>query len=113
MTSSFPGRACSTSRGRPLSALPGGRRGHRDDYDMTTYVGVDAVLSADVDDAPMRRREYTAPGHGLDSLTRPAFISGREGRLRGGNNAEVGEVAAGVVPDPEADAPLPAVVQQV
>jgi len=25
--------------------------------------GVDAVLSADVDDAPMRRRQYTAPVH--------------------------------------------------
>jgi hypothetical protein len=29
--------------------------------DDTTDVGVDAVLSADVGDAPMRQREYTAP----------------------------------------------------
>ena len=28
-----------------------------------TDVGVDAVLSADVGDAPMRRREYIAPVH--------------------------------------------------
>jgi hypothetical protein len=27
-------------------------------------VGVDAVLSADVGDAPMRQRQYTAPVHG-------------------------------------------------
>jgi hypothetical protein len=30
----------------------------------TTDVGVDAVLSADVGDAPMRRRQYTAPVEG-------------------------------------------------
>ena len=29
----------------------------------TTDVGVDAVLSADVGDAPMRQRQYTAPVH--------------------------------------------------
>src|SRR5882672_5867126 len=47
------------SHTRPLSALPGRKRDHPDDD--KTDVGVDAVLSADVDDAPMRRREYTAP----------------------------------------------------
>ena len=44
---------------RPLSALPGRKRDHPDDD--TTDVGVDAVLSADVGDAPMRQRQYTAP----------------------------------------------------
>ena len=43
---------------RPLSALPGRKRDHPDDD--KTDVGVDAVLSADVGDAPMRQRQYTA-----------------------------------------------------
>ena len=34
--------------------------------DDTTDVGVDAVLSADVGDAPMRRREYSARRTRLD-----------------------------------------------
>jgi hypothetical protein len=45
-----------------LSAFPGRKRDHPDD-DNKTDVGVDAVLSADVDDAPMRQRQYTAPLH--------------------------------------------------
>jgi hypothetical protein len=44
---------------RPLSALPGRKRDHPDDDE--TDLGVDAVLPADVGDAPMRRRQYTAP----------------------------------------------------
>ena len=51
------------SHTRPLSALPGRKRDHPDDD--KTDVGVDAVLSADVDDAPMRQRQYTAPVHAL------------------------------------------------
>src|SRR5512145_2511703 len=47
------------SPARPLSALPGRKRDHPDDD--KTDVGVDAVLSADVGDAPMRQRQYTAP----------------------------------------------------
>ncbi len=46
------------SHSRPLSALPGRKRDHPD-ADQTD-VGVDAVLSADVGDAPMRQRQYTA-----------------------------------------------------
>jgi hypothetical protein len=59
MTSSSPGRAQRTAlRARcPLSGA--GKEIIFDDY--TTDVGVDAVLSADVGDAPMRRRQYTAP----------------------------------------------------
>ena len=49
------------SHTRPLSALPGRKRDHPDDD--KTDVGVDAVLSADVGDAPMRQRQYTAPVH--------------------------------------------------
>jgi hypothetical protein len=42
-----------------LSALSGRKRDHPDDD--TTDIGVDAVLSADMGDAPMRQRQYTAP----------------------------------------------------
>ena len=49
------------SPARPLSALSGRKRDHPDDD--KTDVGVDAVLSADVDDAPIRQRQYTAPVH--------------------------------------------------
>jgi hypothetical protein len=59
MTSSSPGRADGTAlRARcPLS-----RAGKEIILTTdTTDVGVDAVLSADVDDAPMRQRQYTAP----------------------------------------------------
>jgi len=61
MTSSSPGRAQRTAlRARcPLSRA--GKEIIPDDD--TTDVGVDAVLSADVGDAPMRRRQYTAPVH--------------------------------------------------
>src|SRR4029453_8952763 len=38
-----------------------------------TDVGVDAVLSADVDDAPIRQREYTAPVHA--PLAQPSLES--------------------------------------
>jgi hypothetical protein len=43
---------------RPLSVSLGGKRDHRDDGE--TDVGVDAVLSADVGDAPMRQCQYRA-----------------------------------------------------
>jgi len=58
MTSSSPGRAQRTAlRARcPLSRA--GKEIILDDD--TTDVGVDAVLSADVGDAPMRQRQYTA-----------------------------------------------------
>jgi hypothetical protein len=61
MTSSSPGRAYGTAlRARgPLSRA--GKEIISDDD--KTDVGVDAVLSADVGDAPMRQRQYTAPGH--------------------------------------------------
>jgi hypothetical protein len=55
-----------------LSALPGRKRDHPDDD--KTDVGVDAVLSADVGDAPMRRRQYTAPVHEVNSLGRPEML---------------------------------------
>ena len=61
MTSSSPGRAYRTAiRARcPLS-----RAGKEIILTMTkTEVEVDAVLSADVGDAPMRQRQYTAPVH--------------------------------------------------
>src|SRR6266545_2802169 len=54
MTSSSPGRAAARPYA-PASALPGGKRDHPDDD--KTDVGVDAVLSADVGDAPMRQRQ--------------------------------------------------------
>ena len=60
MTSPSSGRAYRTAT-RPLSALPGRKRDHPDDD--KTDVGVDAVLSADVGDAPMRQRQYTVPVH--------------------------------------------------
>src|SRR5919106_4587315 len=58
MTSSSPGRAQRTAlRARcPLSRA--GKEIILDDD--TTNVGVDPVLSADVGDAPMRQRQYTA-----------------------------------------------------
>ena len=58
MTSSSPGRAQRTAlRARgPLSRA--GKEIILDDD--TTDVGVDAVLSAVVGDAPMRQRQYTA-----------------------------------------------------
>jgi hypothetical protein len=60
MTNSSPGRALQHRHTRPLSALPGRKRDHPDDD--KTDVGVDAVLSADVGDAPMRLRpRYSAP----------------------------------------------------
>jgi len=61
MRSSSPGRADRTAiRARcPLSGA-----GKEIILTMTkTDVGVDAVLSADVGDAPMRQRQYTAPVH--------------------------------------------------
>jgi len=61
MTNSSPGRAYRTAiRARcPLS-----RAGKEIILTMTkTDVGGDAVLSADVGDAPMRQRQYTAPVH--------------------------------------------------
>ena len=56
------------SHSRPLSALPGRKRDHPDADE--TDVGVDAVLSADVGDAPMRQRQYTAAFHGGDVTLR-------------------------------------------
>jgi hypothetical protein len=58
MTSSSPGRAYGAARRarRPLSRA--GKEIILDDD--KTDVGVDAVLSADVGDAPMRQRQYTA-----------------------------------------------------
>ena len=47
----------------PVVRSPGGKRDHPDE--KTIGVGVDAVLSADVGDAPMRQRQYTAPVDGL------------------------------------------------
>src|SRR4029453_12588220 len=45
-----------------------------------TDVGVDAVLSADVDDAPIRQREYTAPVHA--PLAQPSHESEQHTRDR-------------------------------
>src|SRR6266853_5366136 len=56
---------------RPLSALPGRKRDHPDDD--KTDVGVDAVLSADVDGAPKRQRQYTAPVHALLQAPHPGW----------------------------------------
>jgi hypothetical protein len=54
------------SLARPLSALPGRKRDHPDDD--KTDVGVDAVLSADGGDAPMRQRQNTAPVEASSAL---------------------------------------------
>jgi hypothetical protein len=48
-------------------------------------VGVDAVLSADVGDAPMRQRQYTAPSAGVTQL--PDTI--RKHRLPAGDHRRV------------------------
>ena len=46
---------------RPYARCPLSRAGKEIILDDdTTDAGVDAVLSADVDDAPMRQRQYTA-----------------------------------------------------
>ena len=45
----------------PVVRSPGQEK--RSSDDDKTDVGVDAVLSADVGDAPMRQRQYTAPIH--------------------------------------------------
>ena len=58
MTSSSPGRAYRTAlRARCPLSRAGKEIILNDDK---TDVGVDAVLSADVGDAPMRQRQYTA-----------------------------------------------------
>jgi hypothetical protein len=58
MTSSSPGRAQRTAL---RSRCPLSRAGKEIIFDDDTIdVGVDAVLSADVGDAPMRQRQYTA-----------------------------------------------------
>ena len=47
----------------------------------TTFVGVDAVLSADVGGAPIRQRQYTAP---VDALSAQAPHAERETLLATG-----------------------------
>jgi len=74
MTSSSPGRAYRTAlRARcPLSRA--GKEIILDDD--TTDIGVDAVLSADMGDAPMRQRQYTAPVEGASSCRARGILEG-------------------------------------
>src|SRR5262245_61858864 len=58
MTSSSPGRASAQPNAPRCPLSRGRKRVHPDDDNAD--VGVDAVLSADMDDAPMRQRQYTA-----------------------------------------------------